>query len=61
MLTLVLSVSLMGCTKKAEDQVAAKVNDRVITVGEFNKNVALIKKIFEAQSGSDIWTKDAGD
>lgn len=61
MLTLVLSVSLMGCTKKADDQVAAKVNDRVITVGEFNKNVALIKKIFEAQSGSDIWTKDAGD
>lgn len=61
MLTLVLSVSLMGCTKKADDQVAAKVNDRVITVGEFNKTVEATKMYYDAQYGSDLWTKDIGD
>ncbi len=54
-----LIFSLAGCTKGGSKEIVAKVNDRVITLNEYNKTLAMYKKSYEGMYGPDIWTKEA--
>ncbi len=53
--------SLMACNGGNTQDAVAKVNDTLIKTAEFEKNLALAKKGYEAMYGEEIWTKDAGD
>ncbi len=50
--------SLTACSSKESKDVVAKVNDRVITVSEYEKTLAMYKKNFEGIYGPDIWTTE---
>ncbi|SHH52745.1 peptidylprolyl isomerase [Tepidibacter thalassicus] len=58
-LMILLAFSLTACSKGQSKDVVAKVNDRVITLGEYEKTLAMYKKNFENVYGPDIWTKEA--
>ncbi|SHJ98692.1 peptidylprolyl isomerase [Tepidibacter formicigenes] len=58
-LMVLLVFSLAACSKGQSKDVVAKVNDRVITLGEYEKTLAMYKKNFESLYGPDIWTKEA--
>ncbi|MCT4507379.1 MAG: peptidylprolyl isomerase [Tepidibacter sp.] len=47
--------SITGFTYKESKDVVAKVNNKEITVSEYEKNLAMYKKNFEAIYGPDIW------
>ncbi len=50
--------SLTACSSKESKDIVAKVNDRVITVSEYEKTLAMYKKNFEGIYGPDIWTTE---
>lgn len=58
LLTVLLIFSLSACGK-GSNEVVAKVNDRVITLNEYNKTLAMYKKNYENIYGPEIWTKEA--
>lgn len=65
MLSLIMSslmiFSLSACTNTAStEDWAAKVNDVTISISDYEKNLAIIKKQIEATVGADIWTQDSG-
>ena len=53
--------SLVACNGGNTQDAVAKVNDTLIKTAEFEKNLALAKKGYEAMYGEEIWTKDAGE
>ena len=57
----VVMFSLVACNGGAPKDAVAKVNDKLIKSVEFEKNLALAKKGYEAMYGEEIWTKDAGE
>lgn len=50
--------SLTACSSKESKDIVAKVNDRVITVSEYEKTLGMYKKNFEGIYGPDIWTTE---
>ena len=65
MLSVILSslmiFSLSACANTGSaNEWAAKVNDVQISISDYEKNLAIIKKQIEATVGADIWTQDSG-
>lgn len=59
MFLLVLTfMMLVACQTKEQGDVVAKVDDRVITLSEFNKRVNMYKPGIELINGPEIWTKE---
>ncbi len=52
-------LGLVACNKKEEaSMVKVKVNGQEITVGEYDKRLAQMMEMYEAQYGSGIWTQE---
>ncbi|CAH2215126.1 foldase protein PrsA [Tepidibacter aestuarii] len=58
MLMALMVFSLTACNSNESQDIVAKVNDRVITVSEYEKTLAMYKKNFEGIYGPDIWTTE---
>ncbi|WP_455539795.1 peptidylprolyl isomerase [Terrisporobacter sp.] len=56
MLCLMMTASLIGCNNKKEDKAVATVNGKEITLGNYEKLLALNKLSMESYYGSDIWS-----
>ena len=59
-LCLMMTVSLIGCSNKKNEAVAT-VNGETITLGNYEKLLALNKLSMESYYGSDIWSKEVED
>ena len=59
-LCLMMTISLIGCSKK-EDKAVAIVNGQAITLGNYQKLLALNKSSLESYYGSDIWSTEVVD
>ena len=59
-LCLMMTVSLLGCSNKKNEAVAT-VNGETITLGNYEKLLALNKLSMESYYGSDIWSKEVED
>lgn len=55
-LSLMMTMSLIGCSK--EDKAVAVVNEKDITLGNYEKLLALNKSSMESYYGSDIWSTE---
>ncbi|MBF8983633.1 peptidylprolyl isomerase [Lutibacter sp. B2] len=64
MLLLVLAVFTTGCqgqeVQVAKADMVAKIDKKVITVENYNKQLAIFKKNYESQYGDKIWSVDVG-
>ena len=58
-LCLMMTVSLIGCS--SENKVVATVNGQNITLGNYEKRLALDKSSLESYYGSDIWSQEVED
>lgn len=59
-LCLMMTISLIGCSKK-EDKAVAIVNGQTITLENYQKLLALNKSSMESYYGSDIWSTQVED
>lgn len=59
-LCLIMTISLIGCSNN-EDKEVAVVNGQKITLGNYEKLLALNKLSMESYYGSDIWSKKVED
>ena len=53
--SLMLVLSLTGCSGAKNDEVVASVNDDNITVSEYTQALKLNKNVIESQYGASIW------
>lgn len=64
MLLLALAVLTTGCqgqdNQVASKDMVAKIDKKVITVENYNKQLAIFKKNYESQYGDKIWSIDVG-
>ena len=58
-LCLMMTVSLIGCS--SENKIVATVNGQDITLGNYEKLLALNKSSMETYYGSDIWSQEVED
>lgn len=58
-LCLMMTVSLIGCS--SENKIVATVNGQDITLGNYEKLLALSKSSMETYYGSDIWSQEVED
>ena len=58
-LCLMMTVSLIGCS--SENKIVATVNGQDITLGNYEKLLALNKSSMESYYGSDIWSQEIED
>ncbi|EOD00345.1 peptidylprolyl isomerase [Caldisalinibacter kiritimatiensis] len=59
---MIFSFVLTGCSsEKAENEAVAIVNGEKILKADYDKELDIYKKAYEAQFGPDIWAKDIGD
>lgn len=56
---LMMTVSLIGCS--SENKIVATVNGQDITLGNYEKLLALNKSSMETYYGSDIWSQEVED
>ena len=54
-----MTVSLVGCSSK--NKAVATVNGQDITLGNYEKLLALNKSSMESYYGSDIWSQEIED
>ena len=59
-LSMIITISLIGCSNN-NDKAIATVNGQDITLGNYEKLLALNKSSMEAYYGSEIWTKEIED
>ena len=61
-LSMIMTMSLIGCSNKTdENEPVAIVNGQAITLGNYEKLLALNKSSMESYYGSDIWSTEIED
>jgi foldase protein PrsA len=61
LLSILLLAALVGCEEDSKNDAVAVVNGEKILRTDYDKNIELYKKAYEAQFGKDIWAKDIGN
>lgn len=54
----ILAISVTACGKKIPDNAVAVVEDKVITIEDYNKSFAMVEKSYNEIYGDTIWTQE---
>ncbi len=54
----ILAISVAACGKKIPDNAVAVVEDKVITIEDYNKSFAMVEKSYNEIYGDTIWTQE---